>query len=70
MTDRVKGFVVVFDEDIRDGDAEKIANAIRLFPHVATVEPSAWDNEDLMNRSRIRKELEQELWAVLHPPKT
>lgn len=69
MTDRIKGFVVVFDADIRDDDAEKIADAILLFPHVATVEASVWNNEDLMNRSRIRKEIEQKLWAVLHPPK-
>lgn len=69
MSDLVKGFVVVFDEDIRADNAEKIADAIRLFPHVATVAPSMWNNEDLINRSRIHKELEQKLWAVLHPPK-
>lgn len=70
MTDRVKGIVVIFDEDIRDDKAERIVDAIRLLPHVASVEPSAWNNEDLMNRSRIRKDLEQQLWAVLRPPKT
>ena len=69
MTDRIKGFVVVLDKDIREDDAEPIADAIRQLRHVSVVESSTWNNDDLMNRSRIRTELEQKLWAVLHPPK-
>ncbi len=69
MTDRIKGLVIVFNEDVPENIAQKIADAISLLPHVAIVEPSVWNNEDLMNRSRIRTELEQQLWAVLRPPK-
>lgn len=68
MTDRIKGFIVILDEDIREDDAEPIANAIRQLNHVASVEGSVRNIEDTMNRSRIRMELERQLWAVLHPP--
>lgn len=70
MSDKVKGLVVVFNEDIPLDEAKKIVDAIRLFPHVATIEPSAWSNEDIMNRSRIRKEIEQKLWAAFRSPTT
>ena len=64
MSDRIKGLVVTFDKDLPIGEAEEIVNAILLLSHVASVEPSTWNNEDLMNRSRIRKELEQKLWTA------
>ena len=68
MSDRIKGLVVVFDEDLIESEARRIADAIYLLQHVESVEASVWNNEDLMNRSRVRTEIEKQLWAVLRPP--
>lgn len=65
MTDRFKGVVVTFDRDIRSDDAEAIIHAIEMIKNVADVQPSVWDSTDLMNRMRIRREIEAKLWKVL-----
>lgn len=56
MTERVKGFIVVLDKDIRIDDAENTINAIRMIKGVTSVEPSVVEPNDLFNRSRIRFE--------------
>lgn len=40
MTDRLTGCRVVFDQDIREDDAEHILNAIRMIRGVAGVDTS------------------------------
>jgi len=65
MTDRVKGFVVTLSEDMREDDAQAIADAIRMVRGVLDVSPSIVDHEDHMNRERIRRELQEKLWDIL-----
>ena len=67
MTDRNKGLVVTLDQDIRTDDLRSFIDAIRMMRHVVSVEPVLADIDDHINRSRIRGELIQELWDVLHP---
>ena len=65
MTDRVKGFTVTLEQDIRVDDVEVILNAVRMVKGVAHVEPSLTTMEDHMNRTLIRLELEQKIYEML-----
>jgi len=65
MTDRLKGFIVTLDHDMRDDDAEVIVNAISMIKGVLTVKPSVRDLDDLMNRELIRQEITNKLYEVL-----
>ncbi len=69
MTDRVKGFMVALDRDIRVDDVRPILAAIKMIKGVIAVEPSVTDHNDWMNRSRIRRELGEEIWNVLYQDK-
>ena len=68
MTDRLKGCVVMFEEDIREDDAAAVLSAIKMLKGVGDVAPTFADYDDWMNRSRIRLELARKLMEVLYPP--
>lgn len=67
MTDRLKGFVVVFDKDIREDDAEQLQQAILCMKNVVEVKPVKADFEDEMIRLRVRREIVGEIWKLLFP---
>jgi hypothetical protein len=54
MTDRISGFIVTLDQDIREDDVESIISAIRHIRHVAHVEPKIATYEDVLARERAR----------------
>lgn len=57
MTDRIKGFVVTLDEDMRVDDIDQIVNAIKMIKGIYSVEPSVSNFDDTMNKERIKSEL-------------
>ena len=65
MTDRVKGFTVTLEHDIRVDDVEMILNAVRMIHGVAHVEPSITTSEDHMNRMMIRTEMRKKIFKAL-----
>jgi hypothetical protein len=67
MSDRHAGFVVTLDKDLKDEDAEEIANAIRCLQHVITVRPVVSNIEMHILHEQVRHELMQKLWDVLKP---
>jgi hypothetical protein len=67
MTTRLKGLVVTFDKDIREDDAQEWIKAIGMMKHVIDVRPVESEINDSMVEMRIRQELSEKLWAVLHP---
>ncbi len=67
MTDRLKGVWVSFDRDIRTDDVEPLIEAIKCLRGVSDVKASVADSSDWMNRDRIRNELSEKIWEVLHP---
>ena len=67
MTDRLAGFIVTLDHDIREDDAQAIVNAIRCLRGVLSVEPIVADVEFHMAQERARRDLGEKLWAVLYP---
>lgn len=57
MTQRIKGLMVVFKEDIREDDVDKFIGMISMFPFIAEVKKSELtSSDDAYNRSRIRVE--------------
>lgn len=67
MTDRLKGFIVHLEEDMRDDDAQAVIDAIQMIRRVSKVTPLISNIEDHMARERVRMELSQKLFEVLHP---
>jgi len=65
MADRMKGFVVTFEEDLKGEQLEQVKNALLQIKGVITVDPVVTRIDDLMNRQRIRYELSTKLWQVL-----
>ena len=56
MTDRIKGFTVVLDQDIREDDVQSLRQAILQFAKVLEVVPVKTTIGDFIERSRIRRE--------------
>ncbi len=65
MTDRVKGFTVTLEKDIRIDDVEEIQNAIAMIKGVIQVEPSISTSEDHMSRERAKYEMRNKIFEVL-----
>ncbi len=65
MTDRLKGFIVMLDEDIREDDAQPILDAIRQIRHVQSVATMVSDADDWMARERVKIELKKKLYEAL-----
>jgi hypothetical protein len=67
MTDRLKGCTVVFEQDMRDDDAESLLNAIGMIKGVLKVAPTLRTHEDFHAETRIRAELGKKLFDVIYP---
>jgi hypothetical protein len=65
MTDRVKGFVVTLEKDIRIDDVEPLMQAIRYLRGVGDVSPSISDSNDHINQMRIKNELREKMWHFI-----
>jgi len=65
MSDHLKGFVVTFEINMRDDDAESIAQAIRMVRGVLSVSPVIANHEDDMTRRQVRHELTEKLFKIL-----
>ncbi len=65
MTDRVKGFTVTLDKNIRIDDVEFIQNAISAIVHVVEVEPIiADDPHEYITEARCKHEFRKKLLAL------
>lgn len=65
MSDRIKGFCVTLNTDIRDDDFEQIKNAVLLIKGVISVKESVTSTNDHMNRSRIKHEIIKSIFDIL-----
>jgi hypothetical protein len=65
MSNRIKGFYVALDEDIREDDFQVIKQAVLALRHVQAVEVSIANADDWMNRVRVQYEIREKLWNVL-----
>ena len=67
MTDRYHTLTVTLAADTRTDDAEALIGAIRMMRGVADVSGIVADPTAHMAEVRVRRELGDKLWAVLHP---
>lgn len=67
MTDRIRGFYVALEKDIRDDDVEPIIEAVKCLRFVLKVEPIVSDANDWIAEERVRRELGEKLWEILYP---
>jgi len=65
MTDRVKGFTVTLEKDIRIDDVEVILNAVKMIRGVAHVEPSIKTSDDHFARERVKMEMREKIWRII-----
>lgn len=65
MTDRIAGFYVALEEDIRVDDAEGLMQAMMHLKGVIAVETVVSDAMSWMRKAQVRQELAQKLMDVL-----
>jgi hypothetical protein len=65
MTDRVKGFIVTLDTDIRIDEIQTVMQAIRCMRRVANVEPSIVDPSDWINQQRVKSEIRDKMYYFI-----
>ena len=59
MTDRLKGFTITLEKDIRDDAADGIMNALKMGKGVAGVKPLTKNPVDDMARIRVYGEMRE-----------
>ncbi len=57
MTDRIKGFLVTLDKDIREDDVQCIIDAIKMIKHVHSVKSYVTGMEDYMAYSKAESDI-------------
>ena len=65
MTDRVKGFTVVLERDIRIDDVEVIKTAIEMIRGVGSVEMHITTHEDHISRMQMKDEIRTKLFDFI-----
>ena len=67
MTDRLHSLTVVLETDMRSDDVQYLMSAIRQLRGVADVSGHVTDMNAHIAQVRVRQELGEKLFAVLHP---
>lgn len=67
MTDRVKGFTVALNENVRIDDVESLRLAMLHLNGVLDVQPLIHTPNDWIVQMRVRRELGEKLWQLLYP---
>lgn len=71
MTARVSAFIVTFEQDIREDDAEQLRAALECFRGVVKVEPYGADFlAESIGATRERNRLATEIVRVLFPDRS
>lgn len=65
MTDRIAGFLVILDEDMRADDAEHVRDALNMIKGVHDVEFVGANLDQAIAASRVRSELAADLFDVI-----
>ena len=65
MTDRIKGFIVTLDKDIREDDIDEIVTALKMVKRVADVTPMKSEFVDQQARARVRVEIRDKFYEFM-----
>lgn len=64
MSDRIKGFYVVLENDIKDEDFVDIENAIMMIKGVLNIKRNITNSDDWMNREQIKHEIIKKIYNI------
>lgn len=70
MTDRLSGYVVTLEIDIRDDAAEAITNAIKMIKGVLSVKPIVANFETHIAYERVRQDIGRQLFEIIYEKKS
>ena len=65
MTNRIKGFTITLEKDIREDDIQPILDAIQMIKGVASVTSKVSDSVDHMARERVKSELRDKFYNFI-----
>ncbi len=65
MTDRVRSFTVVLDQDYRTDDLEQIINTVLMIKGVASVTPQVVESSDYITRQTLSIDFRQKLYKCV-----
>lgn len=65
MTDRVKGFTVTFEKDMRIDDVQEIITDLNMIKGVAHIEPSITTPFDHISHERLKSDMRNKLFEFM-----
>ena len=65
MTDRIKGFTVTLERDIREDDFQRIKEAVEMIVGVQHVEPSIVTPDDHYVRTRLKRDITNNILKLI-----
>ena len=65
MTERVKGFTVTLERDIREDDFQRILEAVEMITGVLHVEPVLVTHDDFMIRQRLKNDITKNILKLI-----
>ena len=65
MTDRIKGFTVTLERDIRDDDFQRIREAVEMVKGVLHVEPSISTVDDHIVKTRLKFDITRNILKLI-----
>ncbi len=65
MTDRLKGYLVVLERDIREDDAEPILEALKMIKGVMEVKPYVTKSEDSILEIRTKNKMIEKFYKFI-----
>lgn len=66
MTDRIKGYLVTLENDIREDYADSIKQALQMVKGVFTVKPYIKSMEDYMSEEKAKHEFAKKIMQFIH----
>ena len=65
MTDRVKGFTVTLEYDIREDDFQRILEAVEMIQGVLHVEPELVTGQDHITKTRLMYTISENILKMI-----
>jgi len=65
MTERVKGFTVTLERDVREDDFQQILEAVEMIKGVLHVEPVLVTHQDHMAKTRLKSDIVRNILKLI-----
>jgi hypothetical protein len=65
MTDRINGFTVVLEKDLRDDDFEQLQQAVLMLKGVSSIVPNIVNSGDTISRIQAMSDIRTKLYSFI-----